>query len=651
MLAQRIAALAYGVLVAMVVVQGALSSAFFSYNSIYREQMEAFLAGRLALSENPMSARHDLTWSEGGVHQVWGLGVPLWRAGWHLLARAAGWDAFPDVWAFGLFAAVAAWLVFRAFWNWQQDGSGGAAPGLASAVGASGSTLILLMFPAFFGLLATRFDIYEEAVAYEYLYGLVLLSVLTRLARKPSHCGWYALCLLAGLGGFIRPPLVFYGMAAVGVGAALWWWGRSDGTGEAATTTAPARDGEAGAVAATPALVNGGASPCAWRVLALGLAGFGLGGALLFYTNLARFGSGFEFGHRLNLQNLYGSMYATRFNHPYQQEPALSAAREMLGLLFFARELNGSDFYRQNFFPGQSPTVRWRELYLTTYNPWYWPWLAAGVAAMTGAGLAWWQRRRQGRPSTAELRIIVALGAWGALASAMLFVFYLRNSVISSRYLLDFMPAFGALMGAGWLGWCVWARARRAAKITLALSLVALSVWVIWQVQSLRSSYGAPRLLRWAEVAKRMQQHQARAGQKPPPLPVRYDRSTPAEKLAVPYNGAGWERETGAVQSLIILFVESPEFLELTVRHRDEPWEKFKPDHVRAKVGLELLECESVTRDKDGWRVRFRGPKQKRYQHGLQVAFVVFVSNTHLADRETGWRLIKVEWRREASRE
>jgi hypothetical protein len=73
--------------------------------------------------------------------------------------------------------------------------------------------------------------------------------------------------------------------------------------------------------------------------------------ALLFATNYFRFGSGFEFGHRLNLQsNLVGSMYATRFDHPFQEECLTSAARELFGALFLVQTLNGFNWYATNIF-------------------------------------------------------------------------------------------------------------------------------------------------------------------------------------------------------------------------------------------------------------------------------------------------------------
>ena len=97
---------------------------------------------------------------------------------------------------------------------------------------------------------------------------------------------------------------------------------------------------------------------------------------LLCWTNVVRFGDSLEFGHQLNVQHFFGSMYATRFDAPFQSEPLPSAVTELFGALFLVNDnLNGMNTYRQNFFPGQSPTVRWREFYFRTFDLSYVPWL------------------------------------------------------------------------------------------------------------------------------------------------------------------------------------------------------------------------------------------------------------------------------------
>ena len=101
----------------------------------------------------------------------------------------------------------------------------------------------------------------------------------------------------------------------------------------------------------------------------LGVLLFCMGGGLLWGTNWLRFGDGFEFGHKLNMQDMYGSLYSTKFDYPFEEEPLESAAAELFGALFLAGDgYNRSGYYEADIFAGQSRTVRWREFYFRTYD-------------------------------------------------------------------------------------------------------------------------------------------------------------------------------------------------------------------------------------------------------------------------------------------
>ena len=52
---------------------------WYSANFAYRRQTEAMLQGSFALDSDPRRLGYDMAWAEGGVQQVWGLGVPGWR--------------------------------------------------------------------------------------------------------------------------------------------------------------------------------------------------------------------------------------------------------------------------------------------------------------------------------------------------------------------------------------------------------------------------------------------------------------------------------------------------------------------------------------------------------------------------------------------
>ena len=86
---------------------------WYSNSLHYRRQTDAFFHGELALSHRPVDVEFDQTWSNDGVHQVWGLAVPAWRFPFEVLARLCGQQAFPDRIAFAVALALWAWFVLR----------------------------------------------------------------------------------------------------------------------------------------------------------------------------------------------------------------------------------------------------------------------------------------------------------------------------------------------------------------------------------------------------------------------------------------------------------------------------------------------------------------------------------------------------------
>lgn len=591
-----------------------------------------------------MEAVHDLTWSGGGVHQVWGLGVPLWRTPFEALARLCGQPAFPDHLAFGCATALWALVLLRTFLGPAFEKQP-ARPALSWGKGLL-SLLPCLFCPVLLSVCSTRFDIYEEAVAYEFLFATGLLAATVGLAQAPTWRRGWGLCLVAGFGALIRPTVLFYGISTLLVSIGILW-----------------------------RQVPSSRRSKAWRsVLAGGL--FTVGGLVLFGTNAARFGSGFEFGHRLNLQTLYGSVYATRFDHPFATEPFARAARELFGLLFQVSRFNGGNFYLERFFPGQSPTTRWREMYFTTYDLSWLPLIVAGWGLGLLAAFRHW-RGQTASPTMENWKLetenfplpsVVAL--WSFLPAALLGAFYLRNCVISSRYLADLAPAFTAAIVALVLGWpslrqenstaatASPAPARGLGRVLIRRSLAALpatvlTLWLGWQNYALHNGYGPPLSLTGEELARR----QPPATPLPGPIGSHY-ALTPTEGpsheprfarhlAGIPYNGTGWDQESGLTAPMLIFFVQDPEFLELDFaadpgiagEHPDWRW-------VRVKVGLEALSLESSrTLEGNVRRLRFSAPQHQGYRSGLQVAYVALGPPTSLAQSLSPYRLNAIRWR------
>ena len=584
---------------------------WYSPSSHYRRQTESLLRSTLALSRSPTDTTHDLTWSEGGVHQVWGLGVPLWRLPFEAVARVFGFQAFPDRLAFA--AALALWAVIVLSLLTPAKH-----PSETSEASHGRNSLIvglILLCPVFLELCNSRFDIYEEAVAYEYLFGTGILAGLLTHLRSSTYRGALLLALFAGLGPLIRPTLFFYGVGTV---AAL-------------------------------ILVQPKARTLR-GIIAIGSA-FAMGPLLVLATNHLRFGHPMEFGHQLNLQHLFGSMYATRFDHPFQKEPLMSSARELIGLLFGTPDLNDFDLYRKGFFPAQSPTVRWRNLYLRTYDV---SWLVGMVA---GAGFAARSIRflRSSAPSGDRTRHQGAVTAaiWSLCATIPLCGFYLRNEVISSRYLIDFAPAFVAALSALILGFDLPFRSVYARTKAMRVAAYGFIVWIAVEGLLTQPLPPRPQALtypEWLSIHNR-QDHAPRlrvgslsTGSMPigsvspdgvPPFHVPWD--------GIPHNGAGWNKVTGDTASVVILFVDEPQFIRVDVHppkntSQAAPW-------VRAKLDREHLPLTSITKLLEGHiRLLFevRNAEKKAQP---QVLFLAFGPPEALDASLSGYQLQSVNWR------
>jgi hypothetical protein len=120
-----------------------------------------------------------------------------------------------------------------------------------------------------------------------------------------------------------------------------------------------------------------------------------------------------------------------------------------------------------------------------------------------------------------------------------------------------------------------------------------------------------------------------------PPFHVPWD--------GIPHNGAGWDKVTGDTASVVILFVDDPQFIQVDVQPpattpHDQPW-------VRAKLDRELLPVTSLTRLPEGRiRLQFEVRKpQKKAQP--QVLFLAFGPPVTLAAQPSGYRLHTVSWK------
>ena len=628
----------------------------------YRAQVDAFLAGRLALSEHPDALLHDLAWTEHGVQQVWGLGVALWQTPFEVIGRAIGWTPFPDRIPMLAWLALMGYVLGRGFRRRQ-------APDDEPWFVGPGTILIAALLPAFVSLVRGRIGVYEEAALYAYAAAMMLFGGLAGFARKPTARGYLVLLAFAGVTGLIRPTAWFYGLATAVIATAIWL-----------------RRSEQHRL----------------RAVAIGVALFVAGGAVLYATNVRRFGSGGEFGHRLNLHSLPGNIVATRFSYPFERVGPGEAAIELAGATFDRPEqLSKKGFYQQALHRGQSAEPRWREYYFTTFSWPYVPILGAGIAF---AILAW--RRRGERDPEARW-----MGPWAVLGLVPLVAFYLWSPSMSSRYQLDLAPGFVALFVIAWRALALHARAAVAISGLLlawgtavvtsktarnpgpvdrgAAELAAYRISrPIVHAHELPAAYDLtdPLLPIATDVATHFDRCADAFGdsitcEAPPMAGDRYfhgerdelgwivshaivpDADEPvcrAEELAcrsstiageavaetvtttppaLYLDAFGWDLETGNVPPATYVYVDDPQFIELDVgAERDVDWSHA----ARVSIAGRQLRLASLATTAHGARLRFA---VERPLPGIRVAFLAFGDDRELAHSQASVTLRRVRWR------
>ena len=405
---------------------------WYAAHAGYRAQVDALLDGRLALATIPDGLAHDLAWTGDTVQQVWGLGVPLWQLPFEAVGRLVGVSPFPDRVPMLVWLVLVVFMMLRA-WRARTN-----EPWWIGA----GSVVITALLPAVIAMMRGRIDVYDEAALYAYGAAMILLGGLACFAHQPSRARYLLLLAAAGAVGLIRPTVWFYGLATAIVATAIWLRDRRD-----------------------------------LLAVAIGALLFVAGGAALWTTNRVRFGSGTEFGHRINLASLPGNLVATRFSYPFERVGTIEAAEEEVGALFDRPEtrISGHGFYQKDLHHGQSDEPRWREYYFSTFS---WPYLPLLVAGLVLGLRAWRRHERGGR----------WLVAWAVLGGTPLGVFYLHSPSMSSRYELDLAPGFAALLVIAWQAGASWLHDRRRGLV----AVVALAG--LWTAAVVTSRYYRPRI-------------------------------------------------------------------------------------------------------------------------------------------------------------
>jgi hypothetical protein len=593
---------ALGVVVGTGLITG--PGAWYSSSMPYRYQTEAFLRGEIALSKEPTGLQHDHVWAEGGVQQVWGLGVPVWRLPFEAAAKLVGQPMFPDRIAMALALALFAYVVLASVTN--RAGAGSVMEwidGMRRYPEHLLVAVLLILFPPLIVLLRGPFNVYEEAVAYGCLVAIGMLAALLALARRPVTGHYLLLCLAAGLIGFVRPTMLAYGMATVLLAFCIAW-----------------------------------RSGWNWRLQWSGWAAFVAGVGLLLATNAMRYGSAFEFGHRLNVTGL-DLIYASRFEALYHSESFVAAAKELFGSVFLTREMNGFAVYQEGVVPMQAPSPRWRHFYQPTFGPTYLVLVAAGWFLGFRKLVTEFVRRRDLR---LDATTVAAAWSFGAMIPIAYFLLHFHAS--SSRYILDFAPGIAAGIAAGlyalkdlperWKG-----------RRTMGAIAAVFVLWWGWQV--LQADYDSPGRAPLNRV-----QAEAFFRDNVPPfggLPSEYALGDGSlARTGIHGNGLGWHADDGRVRPTAVVFVEDMEWLKVDLAPTaEEPLPREQYTQVRAKIGLEELALESMEETETGWRLKFAAPERKAYREGVQVVFLALVPVEDFLESYSPFVLSRVAWREE----
>lgn len=581
----------------------------FAASPYHRLQVEALLGGRLSLSSSIERIDHGLTWHDGQINQVWGLGVPIWMLPFELAYRLFGGRTFPDRVALLAAMALVAWYASH----------GGAAVAKVLRSRAAGITFVylVLLFPPLWNLILGPRAIFEQTVLYACLVSIALLVAVVRFVLFQRRGDFWVACVLGGLSGLVRVTHGVYGMTAGMICGFVML--------RSVTTTASFTK-----------------KSCDWRKIGELLLGWAvlLGGFLfLAYSNSIRFGSVTECGHRLTNHTM-DVIYLTRFGNPFQNASLVDASKELFSWIYLSPFHHyGSD--APDLIPWQASAYRWRGPSQLTFDPSFLLITVFGcfVGAMflkDRARRCSWRLLRLFNPSKPVQCIIAGMLIWFIVGTLLLAGFYLYVPILATRYILDLAPSFMAPFIMALL-----LLARRWPRLMPTL----LVAWLCGESMALWLSRGSTSFQ--AELSKEeLPSLPMSSGRKLASFNGRYAIENHPVETNIQYNGQTWNRD-GMASPILTLVLDRPEFLEISVGQRPE--EGGTPDSYRAKIGNLELPVESSIRTQDGSnvivKVRFGIPDRIRHQSGDQLAFLCFTTGWEPKDRRSQRRLYEVRWK------
>ncbi len=563
-------------------------------------QERAFLSGRLAVVPHPGETGNDFFWGRGGLHQAWGLGVPLLALPFHLVARLSGAPAFPDNARFLILYAITMVVLARALHRASRDESGG----LVSGTAAAG---FVMLFPTFVGLVSSRFLSYEQTIATAALWNVGLLAGLVSLVVACTPVRLALLCAAAGFSLSLRPPTAAFGFMTLAL--ALWVaWQRRVG----------------------------------WRALVAAAVAFGVVLSIFFVGNILRFGSPLASGYETCLSGPFVNRM-TRWGLPFAKVPFVVAAKEMFATMFLLDPISSQIM---NAPPPATVAPyavgeRYREYYAPTYNRLI---LALWVAALLLVvvrlvrGRLW----RRDRPLEGELATII--GAWAVPPTLVLFVFYARVDNFVTRYASDLYPGFAAAalcVGMALVG-AVRVRAPRWASSAQLAMACAVSLYITsWHGWTTHMSTPVDRETMLASVLDI-----ERIGKSAPSsLPTHFECGAPRDPAPVHGQLSEWRSDCGFTSGMVFGMKDTP-CVSFTFRPAGILWTSADEQSLagfRATADADRLRaCGKVSSSGADRSVTMCDPHPPRYVlDGMRIyAIATLDENLNPVDR---LRLMRIE--------
>ena len=186
----------------------------YSRSSQHRYTAMSMLTGAFTLHASAGHAGHDEQVYNGAGYTNWGYGIPLLQLPFHALARhmrSLPQKFFPDRAIFFTYLAVAIPIVWAGFDKLLSTRERFGSTHRVRRHAASWAATAFVLVAALYTMLASRFIIYEETVAYFVMVQLVTCAAFVFAVDERASIGAIvAFGVAAGIGLLVRPTGLIY---------------------------------------------------------------------------------------------------------------------------------------------------------------------------------------------------------------------------------------------------------------------------------------------------------------------------------------------------------------------------------------------------------------------------------------------------------